>query len=77
MKISLYSNEAPKGRCLLLARELAAVSDVDATSAIHAAESIFGFNHRSDNPLQMTVKDTANIAELARLCEEFGITLRT
>jgi len=75
MKIALYSNDWPSGRCLLLARELASVSEMGGTEALHAATSVFGFNHRKENPLGLTIHDEADTSQLKSLCREFGIMI--
>ena len=73
MKMKLFANSWPSGSCVSLARELATTTNLGASAAIRAAASVFGMNHRAENPLEIKLLENAETARLQQLCEEFGI----
>lgn len=73
MRVTLFANEWPSGRCLLLARELVVTTRLDAGESLRAAESLFSMNHSVDNPLEIDLLEDADTTHLQQLCDQFGI----
>ncbi len=73
MLIRLYANQAPRGRCAILAQRLSQVSDTVPGGAIQAAMRLFAWLHSSEEPLVVEVAHPEFLEELEAACQDYGI----
>jgi len=73
MILHLFSEQPPKGRCLILAQKLAQISG--SGDAVRIAESLFAFRHTRANPAVLPVLSQEVVNEVVGICAEYGITV--
>jgi hypothetical protein len=71
--IRLYANQAPHGRCVILAQRLSEVSDNVPGGSIRGAMGLFACFHSSEKPLVVEVARPEFLGDLEASCHEYGI----
>lgn len=77
MKVLLFHERPPDGRCLLLARELSSVINDPSVKSVALAERMYDCLHYRDNPLVINVSYSADLSILKEICSESGIIIKS
>ena len=75
MRLVLFSQGYPSGRCILLASELHRSATLSGDDAMQLAERLFDAQFTAESPANVESVDAESADRLARLCSEFGITV--
>ena len=75
MIVHLHATRLPNGRCLQLAHAINCVCK--SSRSTHIAEELFAGKHPHGNPVALSVSDETGMAELRKLCSEYGIEVKT
>lgn len=77
MKMLLYTLDPPRGRCLLLARQLHQVTSLTGSDCVQIAEQLFANQHPHDNPVSIDVPEIESVNDLKATCAGLGIAVET
>jgi hypothetical protein len=77
MKLRLFAQKPPHGRCLMLAQKISQVTVLSPNECVALAERIFAFAHKRENPAVIEVSEPSLAHDLTTLCTEFGISVET
>lgn len=75
MKIRLFANESPHGRCLILAQKLNQATTLPPTECVALAERLFALAYKRENPAVVEVTVPIFAEDLAATCAEFRISV--
>jgi hypothetical protein len=77
MKLLLFTEKVPEGRCLILAQKLSQATTLPPARCVALAEQLFAFAYKRDNPALIEVSESGSVADLTATCADFGITVET
>ena len=72
----LYSLRPPDGRCLVLIQSLSRVSSLSGAENLLIAKRLYANQHPQANPVQVPLREDADLTELRQVCAESGIGMR-
>lgn len=76
LRLLLFSEGYPSGRCLLLAEELNRSARLTGDESLKLAQRLFDAQFTAESPASVELVDAQSAEQLATLCGEFGITVR-
>ena len=77
MKIELYTDKPIEGRCLLFAQRLATLVDMTGLESLEMSQRLFDTQYSLEQPLVLSTRTDVAVAELEKLCFEFGVLMRS
>jgi hypothetical protein len=73
MKVRLFAQVPPEGRCLILAQKLIETSRLAPGECLALAERLFAFEYERENPALVELRAPEVATDLAVACAQFGI----
>ena len=77
MKLKLYSETAPSGRCLLIANAIADIARISDGECLRIASDLFNARYTKNSPAVIIINEDVDLKPLIVLCRDYNIELST